>query len=208
MTLDFLLYFLDAALAAFYWLGDAIAWLGRNGILAGAAAAAAALIAWQAHRRELTRIEEREDAADARIAGLAYVVRRTLLKSLEDPWLPGDGQTRQVRAREIRGGFDEHEPRVEDMLAEAARASPEVAADVRYFSRLFWSAADDISDAADAPLEAAVMYERYGDIAEYALPDDALNGFKQAKSTVGKCVGILGKLAEPIEQATPTETRE
>lgn len=172
----------------------------NSSLLVAAATGATALIAWLAHRREKNRIEERTTAADARIAGLAYVVRRTLEKSLEDPWFEGDGKALQSTARELRPGFEEHEPRVENMLEEAPAATSEIAEDTRKASRLFWRAADGIGDAADASIE-IVAYDATGAPQVHEMPAEAEEGFRRARDDVKDCVEVLCGLDAPIRES-------
>lgn len=212
MTLDPLLFVLPAGpsgdllsgpWAVLRWLGGAGTWLLDHGLLVALATAAAAYIALQANRREEARIEERREAADARIAGLAFLVRRTLEKTLEDRWVDGasrDPRTRE-RAREVRPAFDEHEPRVERMLAEAAGASPEVAEAVRTASRLYWSAANGVNEAADAVLETTEYDPRSGEATEGRFEGDEEEALRQARETTVECVEILRRLDAPIREA-------
>lgn len=187
----------SGAWAVVRWFGGAAVWLLDHGILAGAAAGTAAWIAWQAHRRELDRIEERTEAADARIAGLAFVVRRTLENSLAISWMYDEGMDdhAQRRAQEIRRGFVEHEPRIEKMLAEAASASPDVASDVRKASRLFWRAADGVNVAADANL----VDEPGSEHPVFDVLEDVELG--EARNAAEDCVEILRRLDAPVREA-------
>lgn len=176
-----------------------IEWLAGVGpLLVAVATGTAGWIAWQAHQRELARIKERTDAADARIAGLAYVVRRTLYKCLEMPWIQGDGRVKQDRAVQIRDMFSEHEPRVEQMLAEASQASHDVASDVRSAAKLFWIAADRIEDVAEATLEVRVKGEEGVSLGE--LPEEAEKRFRQTKPIVTEAVRVLKRLDAPIRE--------
>lgn len=151
---------------------------------------------------EVRRLKERRDAADARIAGLAFVVRRTLEKSLEEPWIDESGRDRNTkkRATDVREGFVEHEPRVEAMLSEAAGASGEVAEDVRTASRLFWSAASGVNEAADAGLKVASTGAR-GEIQRRAFRGDEEAELRQARSTTEDCVEVLQRLDAPVREA-------
>lgn len=182
----------SGAWAMLHWLAGAAVWLLDHGLLVALAAGAAAWIAWQAHQREMTRIEERRDAADARIAGLAFVVGRTLAKSLEEGWkLNEDGFHQGERARELQTRFDAHEPRVEAMMAEATGASGEVAADVKRVARLFWNAAGGVNDMA------AFEPQHFG----HEPSGDVFQGYREAKSTAENCVEILRRLDAPIRDA-------
>lgn len=143
-------------------------------------------------RRDESGTDDRTEDADAQISNLAYPVRRTLAKSLDEGWeLDEQVMDRRNRALELQRGFAEHERRVEEMLDEANRATPEVAEATRYAARLFWSAADGVNDMA------AFEPQHLGDDPS----DDLLRGYREAKSTTEDCVEILRRLDAPVREA-------
>jgi hypothetical protein len=95
------------------------------------------------------------------------------------------------RAREIQRGFVEHEPRIEEMLEEANRASPETADAARRAALLFWNAADGVNDMA------AFEPQHMGD----SPADNVLDGYQEAKSSTEDCVEILRRLDAPVREA-------
>lgn len=137
-------------------------------------------------------VDEGPGRAAARIANLAFPVRRTLAKSLGEGWrLDDEFMYQRDRAREIQRGFVEHEPRVEDMLHEANRAPSETADAARRAARLFWDAADGVNDMA------AFESQHMGD----SPADDVLDGYREAHSSTEDCVEMLRRLDAPVREA-------
>lgn len=179
-------------------VGDVPSWLvcqadAHASLLVAAATIVTAVIAGLAHQREKNRIEESEAAADARIAGFAYAVRRTMARSLEDGWRMHDIDAfdEMERAQELHERFADNERRIEQMLAEASRASPGVAEDVRSAARLFWIAAEGVGELASVDLE------NHGDVP----PSAAIHAYRNAEGTVEDCVEILRRLDAPVREA-------
>lgn len=141
---------------------------------------------------ERTDADGRPDRAAARIANLAFLVRRTLAKSLEEGWRLDDAPIhRRDRARELQVGFHEHEPRVEEMLTLAIDASAEVDNAVKRAADLFWDAAGGVNDMA------AVNLDHH----DAVPPDDTEQGYRESKSMTEDCVEILERLDARVGRA-------
>lgn len=182
----------DQACGPVRGFGDAIGWL-----ICQAEAHSAALIAIGTIGlfivgvlrllRDEGGTEKRTNVADSQIAGLAKPVRRTLENSLDESWRLEDAPpARKRRARDLQRGFVEHESRVEDMLAEAAYASPEVADAVHRVADLFWDAAHGVNE-----MEAVDLSTHDAEV-----PEDVQQRFREAKVMTEKCVDELDALIE------------
>lgn len=178
-------------------VADVVGWLfcqadAHSSLLVAAATIVTAVIAGLAHSREKNRIDERTDAADARIAGLAFAVRRAMENSLDDSWrLDASPAERIDRAIQLHRGFIDNERRVERMLAEASRASPSVAEDAETAARLFWRASHGVGELASVELPT------HDDVP----PQDAEQDYRDAQETTEKCIEVLRRLDAPIRES-------
>lgn len=118
-------------------------------------AAATAAVAWtaiQSLRRERKRDRERRQAADARVSAIAYALRRQLQSWWpEGTWPSPDTDQKVMRkAESLVPHFDVAEERIEDLLALAPNASPEVSKSIREAAVRFYRGTRFINEAADA----------------------------------------------------------
>lgn len=124
---------LSGAGAVLRGLGGAAVWLLNHGLLVALATGAAAYIAWQGHQREERRLDERQKAADGKIAGLAYALQQQLI--LWSGRSPKSDLERKGFAQFI---VEDEARRAEDRALEMLSLAPEASSDVR---RAAWNAA-------------------------------------------------------------------
>lgn len=167
--------------------------------IVAAATLAVAWTAWQSLRRERRREEKRQEAVDARIGATAYALHRQIDSWWDGTWPSGTGHELQAlrKSRRLAGDhFDTAEERIELMLAEAPRASEEVADAVRRASVLFYRATELINEMAQTNYD-VVETDEHGDPKRIQVPDDVWQGFTDAFGYVIDCVDVLEYAIDP-----------
>lgn len=179
-------------------LGDVPGWLlcqanVYSSLLVFLATAAVAWTAWETHRRERRRGDERREAAEARIRADAFNLVSRLWHWGERSW-PVDGTPGEkvAFARDLRSRFAGVMRLAKKMYEDAPEASDETAESVRAGYAKLTATVADLSEVADMETGSGFSYNDH--------ERELLDALERYRGYVAECESLYARLASDLAE--------